>query len=363
MSKSETPDPYFIDAAAKALDVLELFQHQEQVRLVDVVRELGLIKSTAFRLLYTLEAKGYIERASDGKTYRKRRRFKVGFASISKEIPFVAEVENSIVHESKSIGIDLTVRHHEFDARRLVASVEEMIQGGIDLLLCYNPDEHASYIVADRCAGAGVPVVAVTFPVPGARLFGVNNYRAGLCGGEGLAGEVARRWKSVLDLCVVLDLPGNSPAQQSRITGMLEGLRKQVSLGEEQILHVRVDRPRVSAEDPVQMILRQHRSARRIAIMSYNDVNALGALRAVESERRSRDVLILSQGGVAEVRAELRRKNSAMWGAVAHFPERFGAKLAGLMEKVLRGESVPAVTYTDHALLTRANLDTYYRDR
>src|SRR5690242_15983146 len=51
------PDPYLIEAAVKVLDVLELFNSHETVRLTDVVEELGLIKSSAFRLLYTLEHK------------------------------------------------------------------------------------------------------------------------------------------------------------------------------------------------------------------------------------------------------------------------------------------------------------------
>ena len=59
------PDRYLIEAAARALDVLEIFNQQDEVRLSEVVEKLGLVKSTAFRLLYTLEAKGL---SSDAQT-------------------------------------------------------------------------------------------------------------------------------------------------------------------------------------------------------------------------------------------------------------------------------------------------------
>jgi ribose transport system substrate-binding protein len=258
------------------------------------------------------------------------------------------------------MGLDVLIRHHENDAVRLIQNVDEILAAGVSLLLCYNPDEHASHVIADRCSQAGVPVLAITFPVPGARLFGINNYRAGLVGGEGLGDEVRRRWDSRLDFVVVLDIPGNSPAQQARITGMIEGLRGKVGVNDESIVRVHIDRRKKTAISLVRELLEARPRARRIAILSYNDMNALDALRAVEEVKRSQHVLILSQGGVTEVRQELRRPGSPIWGAVAHFPERFGSKLVGLMRRILRGENVPATVYTEHVLLTRANVDAYY---
>src|SRR4051794_2462597 len=106
------PDRYLIEAAARALDVLELFSQQDEVRLADVVEKLGLVKSTAFRLLYTLEAKGFIERSANSRSYRKRMRFRVGMLSVSRQITFVAEVEQGIETEAKRAGLDLIIRHH-----------------------------------------------------------------------------------------------------------------------------------------------------------------------------------------------------------------------------------------------------------
>jgi ABC-type sugar transport system substrate-binding protein len=107
-------------------------------------------------------------------------------------------------------------------------------------------------------------------------------------------------------------------------------------------------------------VLEEHPRDRRIAVLCYNDLNALGALRAAEESDRAEHVAILSQGGVSEVRAALRKAHSPMWSAVAHFPEKFGERLVPNIIRMLRGEAVPPTIFTEHVLLTRSNIDRYY---
>jgi ribose transport system substrate-binding protein len=76
---------------------------------------------------------------------------------------------------------------------------------------------------------------------------------------------------------------------------------------------------------------------------------------------RSDSVRILGQGGVAEVRRELLRPGSPVWGTVAHFPEQFGCKLMPVALGILEGAHVGPSVYTEHALLTRNNLARYYQ--
>jgi ribose transport system substrate-binding protein len=354
------PDRYLIEAAARALDVLEIFNQQDEVRLSEVVEKLGLVKSTAFRLLYTLEAKGFIERCADGKSYRKRMRYRIGMLSVSRHITFVSEVEHGIETEAKRAGLDLLIRHHEFDSSRLLSETDALLAQNLSLLLCYNPDEHASHVIADRSANAGVPIIAVTFPIPGARLFGINNYRAGLAGGEGLGDQISRRWTGALDRVVVLDIPGSSPAQKARNAGMVEGLRRNVRIPDAKIMHLHIERGGDGPLSAMRKVLEEHPKDRRIAVLCYNDLNALGALRASEESGRAEHVAILSQGGVSEVRAALRKAHSPMWSAVAHFPEKFGERLVPNIVRMLRGEAVPPTIFTEHVLLTRSNVDRYY---
>src|SRR5579863_9839903 len=184
-------DPYLIEAAASVLDVLDLFRAgREQITLTDVVKRMGMVKSTAFRMLYTLEKKGYIERLAGARAYSLRRRHRLGFASISCTVPFAVEVNQGIVEAAQKAGVELMVAYNDFDPSKIVRNVEDFLIAGVELIIEYNTDEHMSHVIADRCSRANVPVVAITFPVPGATTLGINNYRAGLTGGEGIGQHI-----------------------------------------------------------------------------------------------------------------------------------------------------------------------------
>lgn len=64
-----TADKYIVEAVARALDVLEAFRNGEELTLVEISQRVGLNKSRAFRLLYTLAERDYVERTADGSRY------------------------------------------------------------------------------------------------------------------------------------------------------------------------------------------------------------------------------------------------------------------------------------------------------
>jgi ABC-type sugar transport system substrate-binding protein len=340
------------------LDVLDLFREgHRELALADVASRCGMVKSTAFRMLYTLEKKGYIERVANSRRYRRRERYRVGFASVSATIPFAMDINRGIQNEAHRNGIDLLITYNEFDPEATVHNVEQLIESSVKLIIVYNSDERISHVIADRCARANIPIVAITFPIPGAATtFGINNYRAGLTGGEALGAHIARAWQGRLDRAVLLDIQGSSPAQQARLTGMLEGMRKRVDVPADAVLHLHTEYKRRSAGKLMQQFLARNPSLRRIAVLSYNDENALRAAEAIREAGRCPHVLMLSQGGVAAVRAEMARRGTCFWGTVAHFPERFGTGLIPVVLRILRGETVPNVIWTPHALITRADL-------
>lgn len=47
-------------------------------------------------------------------------------------------------------------------------------------------------------------------------------------------------------------------------------------------------------------------------------------------------------------------------GSVAYFPETFGERLIPLALRILQGENVSLISYTDLVVLTQANLEQYY---
>ena len=62
--KAVDTDQYVVPALRRGLAVLRLFRHDRRViSLPEIVRDLSVTRATAFRLAYTLEADGYLQRA------------------------------------------------------------------------------------------------------------------------------------------------------------------------------------------------------------------------------------------------------------------------------------------------------------
>lgn len=60
---------YVIAAADRALMVLEVLANERELGVTDVADRMGITKSLAFRLLHTLEARGYVSRHPERRTY------------------------------------------------------------------------------------------------------------------------------------------------------------------------------------------------------------------------------------------------------------------------------------------------------
>lgn len=62
----EEPSQYILSSLDHALDVLNLFFDREELTAAQAAKELGVSRTAAFRMLYTLEAKGYLTRTEEG---------------------------------------------------------------------------------------------------------------------------------------------------------------------------------------------------------------------------------------------------------------------------------------------------------
>ena len=69
--KSINHDRYFVPGLARGLEVLRLFSSERRIlSITDVAKELGISRSSAFRLMYTLEYLGFLQKTEEGKKYR-----------------------------------------------------------------------------------------------------------------------------------------------------------------------------------------------------------------------------------------------------------------------------------------------------
>jgi ribose transport system substrate-binding protein len=317
------------------------------------------------RIVRTLVARGVLERA-DSQYYRSRVRmlaercYTIGYAAQTTEFAFSREVTASVAWAAESNGINLVSVDNRYSRAAAIRNAESLIKRGVNLAMEFQTDEKAAPIISSLYEQAGIPVIAIEIPHPGATYFGADNYKAGLIGGRHLGQMAHEHWAADADEILMLELSKAGPLPASRLTGMLDGMRETApQLNQARLVRLNGNGQFGRSLEVVRKHLRQTR-ARRVLVGAINDPSALGALRAFEEAGRSQACLIMGQNASLEARAEMRRPATRLVGSVAYFPERYGPQLIQLALNILKHHRVPPAVFVNHQLVTPENVNSVY---
>jgi ribose transport system substrate-binding protein len=357
---------YVVEAVTRACELLAAFRHEGEVlRLTDLANRTGLSRATAFRILYTLQRGGLLERVGN-KAYRcnvkptRPGRRRVGYAHLGKEPGFVQEWSDSIVRAAEKEGIELIVLDHGRGSQTPLKNADLLIKERVDVVIDYLLDVHVASINASRFAEANIPVIALGAPRPGAIYYGPNNYVAGLIGGRCLGRWAKQNWQGRADELLLLDIEIAGPLQMLRMKGFEAGIKEALpALQNIAVVRLQGNGEFAHSFELVRSHLRRSR-ARRILVGGAFDPSALGALYAFEEAGRSQDCAVVALGGCVEGRMELRRPGTRLVGDVAFFVDRYGDNVIRLVLDVLEKKPVPAAVTAKHQVLTSRNVDHYY---
>jgi ribose transport system substrate-binding protein len=355
-----------VQAVRRACQLLRAFERDGEVlRLRDLAARTAMHKATASRLIRTLESEGLVERigaASFRSTIRvpSRKRFRVGFATRGVDTPFSQAVTESVERAAMEAGFELVTLSSHRSPRAALRHAETLVREGVKLVIEFQSHERIAPLIASRFLEAGIPVIAIEIPHPGATFFGANNYQAGLIGGKALGRSIKEQWQGRIEAVMLLEEEAAGPLVKLRVGGMLAGLRETLPAAETALM-IDID-GHGSLEKSFEAVRRHLRMSplRATAILAGNDPMALGAIRAFEEAGRTRSCTVMSQNASQDARTELRRKGTPLVGSVAYFPERYGDEVIRLAETILAGKPAPPAVFTRHELVTRANLDKLY---
>lgn len=346
---------YLIPILSKTLDVLEMLEEQKRpLTLEQIHKQTGISKTTVFRILRTLVHRGYVSRPEDGR-YRlvsRPKKLRFGFAGQSGQLPFSVAVTESLKSAAMAAGIGLLVLDNEYDGEVARRNVDHFIEERVDLVLEFQTDRHVAPIIANKLAEAGIPLIAVDSPHPNAIYFGVDNYRAGLDGGDLLGAVALERFKGNIDFVVGLDLVRAGSLVQSRITGAFEGIRERLgNIPAEKFVRLDSCGLREESYKVMRAFLRKNRAARKILVAAINDTAALGAIDAARELEREQHLCMVSHDCIDEALEEMHRKNSPLVASVSHEVAKYGPSLIQLGLSLLKGESIAPYNYVEHKIV------------
>jgi ribose transport system substrate-binding protein len=373
MAEPQTPrhrrtsqDIYLIKSVVHASQVLAAFQHMgDALRLRDVVDRTGFGKGMCFRLLHTLHHCGFLEK-TDASRYRltseirRRRRYRIGYAAQGQDTSFPREVQAGLVVAAERESVDLVIVDNRYQPKTALRNAEFLVREGVNLVIEFQTDEAVAPAIAATYLDAGIPMVAIDIPHPGATYFGADNYTAGLLAGRTLARWARQHWNGVVDEILLLEIARAGSLPNARIKGAIAGIHE--SLRDTQtcpVVAIDGDGQFKTSLERVRRHLRQTR-ATHVLVGTANDPSALGAARAFEEAGRADACAIVGQNAEPDARAELRQPRSPLVASVGYFPERYGDGLIKLAIDILTKKAVPPAVFVRHHVITRENVDHYY---
>ena len=366
--QSETPtrDPYLVKSIVHASRVLTAFRASgEALPLREVSGRSGLPKSMTFRLLYTLERCGMVEKIGEN-LYRstlrafKQKLYRIGYAAQGTDYQFSHEVSVGVERAAGAEGIELISVDNRYNPKIAQRNADVLVREKVDLVIEFQTNEDVAPIVAAKYREANIPLIALEVPHPGATYFGANNYEAGLIGGRYLGRWAKQMWHAEVDEIVLISLNRAGSLPKMRLTGMLVGMKDTCpALDQSPVIFIDGDGKLGDTFEAMRRHLRSTR-ARRFIVGAINDPSALGALRAFQEAGRTDGCAIMGQNASPEGRSELRQKGTRLIGSVAYFPEKYGAQVMSVALDILSHRPVPPAVFVKHQLVTRENVDHVY---
>ena len=284
----------------------------------------------------------------------------LGFGS---QFAFIAIVDESMQRAADEAGVDLVFIDNEFSPEKALENAELVAsRGDVDLVYEFNYYQQQNYTIADIFKEAGIPVIAIDIPVPGATYYGGDNYAAGKIAGLALADWAKAKWgDEPVDLALVeqQSLAGQQTLE-ARTLGIIAGLYQGLPyLTEEQVVRFEGENNPDAAGEAVAAALTANPDAERVLIGMLGDSNAIAA--ANQAAEAGRDVGVSGIGGDDVGIQALRSGDPAGFvGTSLFLPEHYGDDLIPLGCRLLAGEQIPAEVFVNHVFLNKDNLNEIY---
>jgi ribose transport system substrate-binding protein len=302
------------------------------------------------------------------------RRFRIALANVD-ETPGVtldglgftgAQLRRGFELAARTLPVDILYYDNAGDPARAVRNAEAAIAAEVDLLIEYNADSEANAEIARKFSAAGIPALALVYPLPGVPLYGPDNRAAGRIAGQALGKFAVENWPGEEALGLIIgDVAGPNPAIGERIQGITDGVQE--ALPTLRLASLDTSGQPVRADALMTKFLQAQRG-RRLLIATLDDLAAVYAKNAIEMNRRQSDCIIVSQGldpnihgGTSEKKEiDPNNRGSVVLGSVAYYVDRYGYDVLPMAMRLFAGEKLPPRTMTRHVLVTASNVFREY---
>jgi len=286
----------------------------------------------------------------------------IGFAGIAETHLQHMIIRDSMQAAADARGFELVYMNNNFDGLTAVSNAQAMLERGIDIFITCNVDMSVAPTIMEAMDAAGVPVIAIDIPHPGATYFGADNYGVGPIGGEELGRQVMEKWGEEPDAMLIIEDPRSGELVLARTDNIPDGFRKIFpDFPEEKIFKIDCGEDPSIAQQRVASWLTANPTLEKIAIAPCHAIGRVGASAALDIAGRNEHGIMVSQGEydfLEYVEAGLEERSREVYVATVVYNFReYGFYAFIAVDKILAGEPLEAEYYPKHFIL---NLDNVY---
>lgn len=258
---------------------------------------------------------------------------------------YFVTMKESLEKAANDIGAKVYIADAHHDVSKQISDVEDMLQKKVDILLI-NPTDSVgvqSAVISAHKAGAVVVAIDAQAEGPLDSFVGSENYDAGVQAGEYLAKSLGGKGKvAILDGIPVVPI-------LERVRGFEDAMKKypDIKIVTRQNGKQERDTALTVTENMLQSV------PDLAGIFSVNDIGALGALAAIESN--GAQVKLVSVDGQPEAIKEILKPNSPFIATSAQFPRDQMRIALGIALARYWGANIPKTIPVKVKLIDRNN--------
>lgn len=289
----------------------------------------------------------------------------IGVSMKTLDAPYFAAQEVAAKARAAEIGCEIITADAGNDLNKQVADIEDMVARGVEALVV-NPRDSQELVPAVNAASAqGVKVFIIDLTLDSSAEFVTlvqsSNSRNGLLVGRWIADQTKGK---PLKIALISGDQGNEVGQERRLgvlAGLLEGqLQNSGTAGFEIVGQGWGLWSNEGGLDAMEDILVAHPDVN--VVLGENDSMVLGARNALKAAGKTDALLVAAADGQKEA---LELIMSGEYGATGlNDPAIVATTAVDLAKQAIDGElpeGLGKITYTEPAVITKDNVDKYYR--
>lgn len=268
----------------------------------------------------------------------------MGLAISTLNNPFFVELKEGAEEAARKAGVDLVVVDAQNDANRQLASIENLIQKRVSVILV-NPTDSSAIVPAIKAANqAGIPVITVDRGASGGEV-ATHIASDNVAGGRMAAEYVAKLLGGKGKVVELEGIPGTSAARD-RGKGFNEALKKYPDI--QVVARQEAGFDRAKGLTVMENILQAQ--PKIDAVFAHNDEMALGGLKAIAAANRT-GIKVVGFDAVDDAVKAV--KDGKLAATVAQKPAEMGRLAVEFGLRVVQGQKVEKYIPVDLALVTK----------